>query len=86
MGPISVVWVGLMVIAFCLPTTPAGVPWNDDFSTSSFNYAVVVTGGVFLVAGLWWVVSAKNTFTGPKHSLTEIDAEIGAPPPFPEAP
>jgi len=81
-----VIWVGLMVIAFCLPTTPAGVPWDDAFSTSSLNYAPIVTGGVFLIAGLWWVVSAKNTFTGPKQSLAEIDAEIGPPPPFPEAP
>ena len=55
--------------------------WN-----SSFNYAPIVTGGVFLIAGIWWVVSAKNTFTGPKQTLTEIDAEIGSPPPFPEAP
>ena len=86
MGPVSVIWVGLMVIAFCLPTTPAGVPWDDAFSTSSLNYAPIVTGGVFLIAGLWWVVSAKNTFTGPKQSLAEIDAEIGPPPPFPEAP
>ena len=40
------------------------------------NYAPLVTGGVLLVVGLWWVVSAHKTFTGPKHTVAEIDAEI----------
>ncbi len=86
MGIVSTIWVGLMVIAFCLPTTPAGTPGRDGFTWSSVNYAPLVTGGVFLIVGLWWVLGAKNTFTGPKHTIGEIDAEIGAPPPLAEAP
>jgi hypothetical protein len=46
----------------------------------------VVTGGVFIAVGLWWLLSARHTFTGPRHTVQEIDAEIGAPPPLPEAP
>ena len=32
---IAIVWVALCVIIFCLPTSPAGVPWNSGFSWSS---------------------------------------------------
>ncbi|HEY8501614.1 MAG TPA: amino acid permease, partial [Solirubrobacterales bacterium] len=32
-------WVGLITIIFCLPFTPAAVPWNDEFNWEAFNYA-----------------------------------------------
>ena len=62
------------------------MPWESDFDWNLFNYAPVVTGGLALVIGLWWVLSAKKWFTGPRHTVDEIDAEIGPPPPLPEAP
>ncbi len=86
MNPIAVIWVAIITVIFILPTTPAGVPGNKDFTWSSVNYAPFVTGGVILAVGIWWLVSAKNTFTGPRHTVAEIDSEIGAPPPLPEAP
>jgi amino acid transporter len=76
----------VVVIFFDLPFSSAGVPWEDDFEWSLFNYTPVVTGGVFLAVGIWWLVSAKNWFTGPKRTIDEIDAEIGPPPPLPESP
>jgi amino acid transporter len=76
MNPFSVVWVALITIIFILPTTPAGVPFSDDFEWKAVNYAPLVTGGVLLTVGLWWVLGAKNTFTGPRHTVSEIDAEI----------
>ncbi len=76
MNPFSVVWVALITIIFILPTTPAGVPFSDDFQWKAVNYAPLVTGGVLLAVGLWWVLGAKKTFTGPRHTISEIDAEI----------
>lgn len=86
MNSFSTVWVAFITIIFILPTTPAGVPWDDAFTWSSVNYAPLVTGGLILVVGVWWLVSAKKWFTGPKHTIAELDSEIGEPPPFPEAP
>jgi amino acid transporter len=77
MNPFAVVWVALITIIFILPTTPAGVPWRDEFDWSAVNYAPLVTGGVMLAVGLWWVLGAKNTFTGPRHTVSELDAELG---------
>jgi amino acid transporter len=76
MNPFSVVWVALITIIFILPTSPAGVPFSDDFQWKAVNYAPLVTGGVLLAVGLWWVLGAKKTFTGPRHTISEIDAEI----------
>jgi amino acid transporter len=86
MNPIAVIWVAIITVIFILPTTPAGVPWDKAFTWSSFNYAPVVTGGLILAVGIWWLVSARNTFTGPRHTVAELDREIGEPPPFPESP
>jgi amino acid transporter len=72
---VAVVWVVLCVIIFCLPGSPAAVPWNSSFSFSDFNYAPVVT--IVLALGVWlgWEVKAKHTFKGPVRTLD--DPEVG---------
>ena len=66
----AIVWVIIAVIIFCLPYGPASVPWFDEFDAPALNYtpAVLVVGA--LVA-IWWVVSAKNKYTGPVRTLEE---------------
>ncbi len=76
MNPIATVWVAIITVIFILPTTPAGVPWRDEFTWSAVNYAPLVTGGVILAVGIWWLASARHTFTGPKQTVTELDEEI----------
>ena len=77
MNPIAVIWTAIITIIFILPTVPAGVPWNDEFDWNAVNYAPIVTGGVFLAVLIWWLAGAKNTFTGPRHTIAEIDEELG---------
>ena len=77
MNPLAVIWVAIITVIFILPTNPAGVPWNDEFDWNFVNYAPLVTGGLLLTVGLWWLISAKNTFTGPRHTVSELDAELG---------
>ncbi len=76
MNILATIWVGIITIIFILPTSPAGVPFNKAFSWEAVNYAPIVTGGVILAVGIWWVVSARKTFTGPRHTVSEIDEEI----------
>ena len=76
MNPLATVWVIIITIIFILPTVPAGVPFSDDFDWQSVNYAPLVTFGVFAAVGVWWLVSAKRTFTGPKQTVSELDKEI----------
>jgi amino acid transporter len=67
----------VVIIYFNAPFSSSGVPWESDFDWSLFNYTPVVTGGVFLLVGAWWLLSARHTFTGPRHTVQEIEAELG---------
>jgi len=69
-----VIWVGFITILFMLPQAgPIG------FVT--FNYAVVAVAVVLGFAGIYWAVSAKNWFTGPRvqgtaEELAAIEHEL----------
>ena len=66
---IAVVWVGICVIIFCLPTTPAGVFFGSGFKWSSVNYAPLVTISVMLIVSAWYLISARRRFVGPVRTL-----------------
>ncbi|MDX6670605.1 MAG: hypothetical protein QOI91_968 [Solirubrobacteraceae bacterium] len=68
---VAVAEVAFICVALSLPFTPAGVPWRDEFDWSAFNYAPLMVGGLFLVVGVWWLVSAKNKFTGPRRTIDD---------------
>ena len=77
MAPIAVIEVIIVVIIyFNAPFSSSGVPWESDFDWSLFNYTPVVTGGVFIVVGLWWLISARHTFKGPVRTV-EFDEAAG---------
>jgi amino acid transporter len=66
---VAVIWVGVCVIIFSLPFTPAAVPWNDEFTWSAVNYSPLLVGGLFLAVGIWWLVSAKDRYHGPVRTI-----------------
>jgi amino acid transporter len=68
---IAVVWVALCVIIFSLPTSPAGVYFKSGFSWGSVNYAPLVTIGIMALVTIWFVVSARKTFTGPVRTVDD---------------
>jgi amino acid transporter len=72
-NPIAIIWVGLCVIIFCLPTSEAGVPFNSAFSWGAVNYAPLVTAGVILAVTIWYYVSARRYFKGPVRTLELAD-------------
>ena len=73
MNTFSVVWTIIITVMFSLPFVPAGVPGNPDFAIESVNYAPVMVFGVIIVVGLWWVLIARKTFTGP---VRQVDAPV----------
>jgi len=73
-GIIAVVWVVFISILFMLPTA-------NPITASNFNYTVVAVLVVLGFAGIWWMVSAKNWFTGPKvqgsaEELAAVEQEL----------
>ena len=65
----AVIWVAICSVIFSLPFTPAAVPWNDEFDWSALNYAPLMVFGVILVVGIWWLVSAKDSYKGPVRTI-----------------
>jgi amino acid transporter len=86
MNLFATIWVALITIDFCLPVAPAGVPFNKDFDWASVNYAPLVTGAVILAVGLWWLISARHSFTGPRQTIVTDPDAPGAVAPAPAAP
>jgi amino acid permease (GABA permease) len=68
-GIISVAWVAIISVLFMLPVT-SPITWTN------FNYTVIAVVVVLGFAGIWWLVSARNWFTGPKVQGTA--AELAA--------
>jgi hypothetical protein len=79
MNPFATVWVGLITVIFCLPFTPAAVPWDDAFDWKAFNYAPLTVGFVLLVVGVWWQVSAKKWFRGTVRQVDLKEAGLKQP-------
>jgi amino acid transporter len=73
-GWIAVVWVVIIVVAFCLPQyTP--------ITLTNFNFTPIAVLAVIGFAGLWWAVSARKWFKGPKiegtaEELAAIEKEL----------
>jgi amino acid transporter len=71
-NPAAIIWVAICVVIFCLPFSPAAVPWRSEFDWRYLNYAPVTVGALLLIVGVWWLVSARHTFTGPIRNV-ELD-------------
>jgi amino acid permease (GABA permease) len=75
-GWVAVIWVGIITILFVLPT-------GSPITHKNFNYSIVAVGAVVLFSGLYWILSARHWFTGPKvqgspEELAAIEAELEA--------
>jgi amino acid permease (GABA permease) len=75
-GTIAVAWVVFITVLFMLP--PA-----SPISWKTFNYTVVAVVAVVGFAGVWWLVSAHNWFTGPRvqgtpEELAAIERELAS--------
>jgi amino acid permease (GABA permease) len=73
-GIIAVVWVVFITILFMLPP-------KSPVTAETFNYTPVAVLVVLGFAGIWWLVSARKWFTGPKvqgspEELAEIERDL----------
>src|SRR5690348_1689637 len=66
---VAVAEITITSIIALLPTSFAGVPWNDGFAWKYVNYTILVVPGALLLLWVWWHVSVKNWFTGPKITI-----------------
>ncbi|MFM7495576.1 MAG: amino acid permease [Candidatus Nanopelagicus sp.] len=69
MSPIAVIEIIVISIYFILPTTPMGWPGNEGFDIKFVNYAPILVGGTLIFLWIWWHLSVKKWFTGPKTTV-----------------
>jgi protein-S-isoprenylcysteine O-methyltransferase Ste14 len=69
MNAIAVAEIAIISVYFILPFAPAGTPGHSDFTWTAVNYAPIVTGGALILLWIWWNLSVKKWFTGPKSTL-----------------
>src|SRR6202022_3938590 len=58
-GVVAVTWVAIISILFVLPTV-------YPVTLGNLNYTIVAVAAVGLGTGIWWLVSARHWFHGPK--------------------
>jgi amino acid transporter len=83
----AILFVLLVVYSLDIPFASTGVPWNSGWKWSSLNYSPLVLL-VGLAVAIWWVVSAKNRYTGPVRTIDEAPMDTvgeteGTPTPTP---
>ncbi|MEH1130379.1 amino acid permease [Micromonospora sp. CPCC 206061] len=64
-GWAAIVWVGIICVLFVLPTT-------SPITASTFNYTIVAVAVVLGGAWVWWMLSARKWFTGPRQNVPEV--------------
>ncbi len=83
-SPLAVVWIVLICVLFLLPVSPKGVPGAADFDWNVVNYAPLTVGAALVLFGGWYLISARNWFTGPvreagsEEELTSIEQQLEA--------
>ncbi|WP_265568926.1 amino acid permease [Streptomyces hygroscopicus] len=73
-GVVAVAWTLIITVLFMLPTT-------SPVTAKTFNYTPVAVLLVLGFAGIWWLISARKWFTGPKvqgtpEELAAIEHEL----------
>ena len=86
-GWIAVMWVVFVSIVFFLPQFYPWLPGQEvggvNVGLNNFNWSGPLMLLIFVIIGLWWVLSAKNWFKGPqiqgtKEELVAIERELAA--------
>lgn len=71
---LAVAEIAITSIIALLPTSALGAPWTPGFAWKYVNYTIIVVPIALLLLFIYWHVSVKHWFTGPK---TTIDQPVG---------
>ncbi len=66
---VAIIEIAVISVYFVLPLVPQGIPWHSDFTWTAVNYAPIAVGVMVLGVALWWQLSAKKWFTGPRRTV-----------------
>jgi amino acid transporter len=61
-----------------MPTSNLGVPWNSGFAWKYVNYTILVVPAAMIFLWIYWHLSVKKWFTGPKHTIVLLGPDMPA--------
>jgi amino acid transporter len=70
---IALIDVVLVTFMAFMPTSNLGVPWDTGFAWKYVNYTILVVPAFMIFLWIYWHLSVKNWFTGPKHTIDVPD-------------
>jgi hypothetical protein len=71
---VAVIEIAITSIVALFPTSTGGVFWGKHFEWKFVNYTPIVVFGALILLWIWWHLSVKNWFKGPK---TTVDLPAG---------
>ncbi len=71
MSLVAVAEIAITSIVALFPTSTGGAPWYDGFDWKFVNYTVLVVPGALILLWIYWHLSVKKWFTGPKTTIDE---------------
>jgi amino acid transporter len=71
--PLSFCWIWFITLLFLLPLSSDALWFTAGFSWTDANYAPLTFGGLLLIVGLWWLLSARKWYKGP---IREVDEKL----------
>jgi len=69
MSLIAVAEIIIISVYFILPFEPAAVPGNENFTWLAVNYAPILIGLTLLALWIWWQLSVRKWFKGPRRTI-----------------
>ena len=69
MNPVAIAEIVMISVYFILPFEPAGVPGDAGFSWVAVNYAPILVGITCMLLLVWWKLSVKNWYHGPRRNI-----------------
>jgi amino acid transporter len=69
MNLVAIAEIVIITIYFILPFEPAAVPGNENFTWVAVNYAPILLSVTLLILWIWWHLSVKKWFTGPRRTI-----------------
>ena len=73
---IALIDVVLVTVMAFMPTSNLGVPWTNGFALKYVNYTIIVVPIAMIALWIYWHVSVKNWFTGPRQTVNMSDEEL----------
>jgi amino acid transporter len=73
---VALIEIVITSVVALLPTSAGGIPWHSGFSMKYVNYTILVVPGALILLWIWWHLSVKNWFTGPKTTIDMLPEQV----------